>query len=232
MDIPVISFIGWSGSGKTTFLEKLIPVLRGRGLRVAVLKSDGHEFQMDREGKDTFRFSSAGAECVAIANSRHAAILENRTLSFGELYSRVKNVDLILAEGWYAQPLPRIEVFRGHDRLRCTDPENLWAVITDEQFSPGVPVFGLEDVAPVADFIIEKLSEKDKCFLPYIGLLSGETKSGGRVTLSVDGHEVPLLPFVQEVIRSVNTGIISSLKDSGLTPSSEIRIRISAEDLP
>ncbi len=157
MDIPVISFTGWSGSGKTTFIEKLIPVLRGSGLRVAVLKSDGHEFQMDREGKDTFRFSSAGADCVAIANSRHAAILENRPLSFEELCSHVRNVDLILAEGFHSEPLPRIEVFRGHDSLRCADRENLWAVITDEQISPGVPVFGLEDVSSVAGFILERL---------------------------------------------------------------------------
>lgn len=157
MDIPIISFIGWSGSGKTTFLEKLIPVLRARGLRTAVLKSDGHEFQMDREGKDTFRFTAAGAECVAIANSRRAAILENRPLSFGELCGHIRNVDIILAEGWYSQPLPRIEVFRGHDRLRCADPENLWAVITDESISPGVPVFGPEDAEPVAELIMERL---------------------------------------------------------------------------
>lgn len=157
MDIPVISFIGWSGAGKTTFIEKLIPVLRARGLRVAVLKSDGHDFQMDREGKDTFRFSTAGAECVAISNSRHAAILENRPLSFDELYARVKNVDIILAEGWYSQPLPRVEVVRGGSALRCADPENLWAVITDEPRSFDVPVFGPEEIPAAADFLLEKL---------------------------------------------------------------------------
>ncbi len=225
MDIPIISFIGWSGSGKTTFLEKLIPILRGRGLRVAVLKSDGHEFQMDREGKDTFRFSAAGAECVAIANSRHAAILENRPISFGELCSHVRNVDLILAEGWYAQPLPRIEVFRGHDSLRCADPENLWAVITDERLSLDVPVFGLEDVSPVADFILEKLCEKRE------GVLSRDRRTwdAGKIMLSVDGHEIPLTPLMQEMICNAGAAVISSLEDSGITPGYEIKISINAE---
>ena len=54
---PVITFVGLSGTGKTTFLEKLIPVLKDRGLRLAVLKHDAHHFEMDHPGKDTYRFS-------------------------------------------------------------------------------------------------------------------------------------------------------------------------------
>lgn len=189
MEIPVVSFIGWSGSGKTTFIEKLIPVLIGRGMRVAVLKSDGHEFQMDREGKDTYRFTAAGAELVAIANSRRAAVLENRPVSFERLLGHIGDVDLILAEGWYSQPLPRIEVFRGHDTMRCDDPENLWAVITDREISPGVPVFGLDDVTPVADFILGRLAN---CAPPE--------KPRGRIRVTVNGRPAEVTPRLLELL--------------------------------
>lgn len=204
MDIPIVSFIGWSGSGKTTFIEKLIPVFLGRGLRVAVLKSDGHEFQMDREGKDTFRFTSAGAELVAIANSRRAAVLENRAISFERLLSHIGDVDIILAEGWYTQPLPRIEVFRGHDTLRCDDPENLMAVITDREINPGVPVFGLEDIIPVADFILGRLSD---CTLP--------AESYGRVRVMVNGSPAHVTPRLLELLSRASPEIGALLAGDG-----------------
>ena len=158
MSAPVISFIGWSGSGKTTFIEKLIPVLRRRGLRLAVIKHDGHDFQMDREGKDTYRFTAAGAECVAIANSSHAAIIDSRPLGFEELCGRVGSVDLVIAEGWTELPYPQIEVLRGQDTLRCLHRDRLLAVITDRCPSLSLPLFGLEDTEAVADFICEYLN--------------------------------------------------------------------------
>ena len=74
--IPVIAFAGYSGSGKTTLIEALIPCLRRRGLRVAVIKHGAHHFDMDRPGKDSWRFSQAGAEVSVITSPEKTAVVE------------------------------------------------------------------------------------------------------------------------------------------------------------
>ena len=99
IQIPAISIMGWSGSGKTAFIEKLIPQLRARGLRVGVLKHDSHRFDMDREGKDTWRFGRAGADVVAIASPDQAAVIEYRRLELDEMLARIRDVDLIHRRG-------------------------------------------------------------------------------------------------------------------------------------
>ncbi|MBR2328291.1 MAG: molybdopterin-guanine dinucleotide biosynthesis protein B, partial [Clostridia bacterium] len=76
MNIPTYALVAFSNSGKTTFLEKLIPALKSRGLRVAVIKHDGHDFQLDKEGKDSWRITQAGADVTAIVSKTHAAIME------------------------------------------------------------------------------------------------------------------------------------------------------------
>ena len=94
-DIPIVSFVAWSGTGKTTFLEKLIPALKARGLRLCVMKHDAHEFQADREGKDSWRMTRAGADVTIVTNGKHAAVFENRPVSAEALLARVEGVDLI-----------------------------------------------------------------------------------------------------------------------------------------
>ena len=105
-DIPIVSFVAWSGTGKTTFLEKLIPALKARGLRLCVMKHDAHEFQADREGKDSWRMTRAGADVTIVTNGKHAAVFENRPVSAEALLARVEGVDLILTEGYKHGPLP------------------------------------------------------------------------------------------------------------------------------
>ena len=74
--VPIITFVGKSGTGKTTLLEQLIPMLKARGLRLAVLKHDAHHFEMDKPGKDTYRFTAAGADVVTISNAEKFAMIE------------------------------------------------------------------------------------------------------------------------------------------------------------
>lgn len=226
MAVPVISFIGWSGAGKTTFIEKLIPVLRQKGLRLAVIKRDGHEFQVDREGKDTWRFTHAGAECVAIANDVHAAIMDQRKVTFKALLSRVGNVDLIIAEGWNEPGIPKIEVFRNRTELRCERREELIAVISDNTVPLDIPIFPLNAVTEVARFVLDYFSEKDACWLPYAQQVSGAKTADSEVKLSIGERDVVLLPFVQDILRSVNLGIISTLKDTDVFENDEITITI------
>ena len=151
-NIPVYAVCGWSGSGKTTFIEGLIPELRKRGLRVAVVKHDAHDFSVDREGKDTFRFTQAGAEIVAITSGTHSAIMENRFTPLEEILTRIHDVDVIIAEGFKSHDgLKRIGIRRGNFEL--PDGEYI-AVISDVPFECDVPVFGINDYCVFAEWLI------------------------------------------------------------------------------
>ncbi|SFP08737.1 molybdopterin guanine dinucleotide biosynthesis accessory protein MobB [Oscillibacter sp. PC13] len=158
MTAPIISFIGWSGVGKTTFLERLIPALKARGIRLALLKQDGHEFDMDKEGKDSWRFTQSGADVVTIANQAHAAVLLNRPTDFSEILAHVRDVDLILTEGYHNLHYPQIEIHRkGFETLRCLYPDQLIALVTDEPLAADAPQFGFEDLEPVCRLLLDQL---------------------------------------------------------------------------
>lgn len=160
MKIPVVSIVGQrSNSGKTTLLVKLIAEAKNRGWRVAAVKHDVHGFEMDKPGKDTWRFAQAGADVVAISSPQKMAIiekvLEERTLE--QVLEHIKDVDLIFTEGYKHGNQPRIEVFRSevHKEL-LSRPEQLIAIASDVPFDLGVPCFDLDDVAGICDFLAEK----------------------------------------------------------------------------
>ena len=153
---PVITFVGLSGTGKTTFLEQLIPVLKARGLRLALVKHDAHRFEMDRPGKDTYRFTAAGADVVAISSPEKAAMIYQppRELTLEELLLGLPETDLILTEGYKGSRFPKIEIHRAIlHRPLLTDPAELLAVVTDEPLPVSVPQLGLSDYAACADVI-------------------------------------------------------------------------------
>jgi molybdopterin-guanine dinucleotide biosynthesis protein B len=157
---PIITFVGKSGTGKTTLLEKLIPELKGRGLRLAVLKHDAHHFDMDKPGKDTYRFTAAGADVVTISNAEKFALIEQppQELSLEEIISRLPEVDLVLVEGYKKNPYPKIEVHRAClNRPLLSDPGQLLAVMTDEPLDISAPQLGLEDVAGCAQVILRHM---------------------------------------------------------------------------
>ena len=96
----VISISGFSNSGKTTLIEKIIPLLKEHGLKVAVIKHDGHDFEMDHEGKDTYRFTAAGADTVMISSSSRYARLDETGRSLEKMLDDVKDADVVLVEGY------------------------------------------------------------------------------------------------------------------------------------
>lgn len=158
---PIITFVGKSGTGKTTFLEKLIPELKRRDLRLAVLKHDAHHFEMDRPGKDTYRFTAAGADVVTISNGEKFALIEQprSELSLSEIISRLPPVDLVLTEGYKKNPYPKIEIHRACLNRPLLSPETqLLAVITDEPLPLSVPQLDLEDVSGCADVVTAYLA--------------------------------------------------------------------------
>lgn len=151
-DTPVFSLVAFSGTGKTTYLERLIPLLRARGLRVGVVKHHGHPTPLDQEGKDSWRFARAGADVTAVVSPGQAAFLENRGLSPEEAAERIRGVDLILTEGYKSGPWPKIALCRGGGAPPLP-LEACAAVVSDRPAEGPVPVFPLDDPAPLADWL-------------------------------------------------------------------------------
>ena len=113
--IPIISIVGKSDSGKTTLLEKLVPELTRRGYRIATIKHDVHGFEVDQEGKDSWRHKQAGAHTVVISSPNKIALIRDveKDLNLEEIRERlIQDVDLILSEGYKKDVQPKIEVFR------------------------------------------------------------------------------------------------------------------------
>ncbi|MBN1260918.1 MAG: molybdopterin-guanine dinucleotide biosynthesis protein B [Anaerolineae bacterium] len=163
--VPVLSFIGWSNSGKTTLLEKLIPLLLQRGWRVGVVKhSHLRNLEVDLPGKDSRRLWDTGAaqtvlwmpdRVVYSRRCEHAPTLE-------EILATVSGLDLILVEGYKQGAWPKIEVIRAaRDARRIPDIENCVACVTDVPDLCGdSPCFHLDDVEALADFIATFVTQR------------------------------------------------------------------------
>lgn len=154
--IPVFLLVGWSKSGKTKLLESLISEARKRGLRVAALKHT-HK-TLDDKGKDTYRMRLSGAEPVILVGRDGVLILRGRESSIDEvLQELVREVDLVLAEGFKSSPYPKIEVYSGGTPLFKDDP-NVVAIVTRENLESEIPKFSPCEVDKILDFILRKLS--------------------------------------------------------------------------
>ncbi len=139
-------------------MEKLLPELTRRGYRIATVKHDVHGFEVDREGKDSWRHKQAGAHTVIIASPYKLALIRDveRDWTLDEIRKKlVQDVDLILSEGYKKDIQPKIEIFRKekHRSLLCTKEDHLVAIVSNRRFRRGVPCFQLDDVKGLADFI-------------------------------------------------------------------------------
>ena len=112
--IPIVSIVGKSDSGKTTLLEKLIPELKRRGYRVATIKHDAHQFEIDHPGKDSYRHFHAGSDWTLIGSPAQLASVRRleRELTLDEIAADISGVDIILTEGYKRETKRRIEVSR------------------------------------------------------------------------------------------------------------------------
>ncbi|MCB1715020.1 MAG: molybdopterin-guanine dinucleotide biosynthesis protein B [Candidatus Competibacteraceae bacterium] len=161
---PLIGFAAFSGTGKTTLLCQIIPLLTARGLRLGLIKHSHHAFELDRPGKDSFVLRQAGAQQVVVASRRRSAVLRqypaSARLSLAEFLGQfdTDELDLILVEGYKYYPLPKIELYRpslGHPLLAPDDPDII-AVATDAPLaqSVAVPLLNLNQPCEIADFIM------------------------------------------------------------------------------
>jgi len=200
--IPIVSIVGKSDSGKTTLIEKLLPELVLRGYRVATVKHDIHGFEVDREGKDSWRHKKAGAHTSVISSPNKVAVIRDveKDLTLAQIRDRlIQDVDLILSEGFKKDIQPKIEIFRKgvHESLLCTKEDNLVGIVSDQTFNLGVPCFALDDMKGLADFIEKRF------------LAPGKREG---VSLRVNRAEIPLKPFVRDWLKGAIMGMLTSLK--------------------
>ncbi len=179
---PILCVVGRSGTGKTTLMEKLVPVLKGRGYRIAVVKHTHKEVEWDAPGKDSWRMARAGSDAVLLCSGSRimTTSVVSRPPALDEVLSHlVGEFDLVLVEGFHQTMLPRIEVHRRELRqpLRSPGP-GLLAVATDEPLEAGVPQFALDDAAGIVDLIV-----RDLRILPRKPVAEAEALIAGSIRL-------------------------------------------------
>jgi molybdopterin-guanine dinucleotide biosynthesis protein B len=217
--IPILSIVGKSGSGKTTLLEALIPLFRERGYRVGTIKHASHEFPLDQEGKDSWRHAQAGAEIAVVSTPKGVGVFQSLSAERGlaELVeSHLSEMDLVLAEGYKGERVAKIEVHRSAlgEGLLSSKEEGLLAVASDVPIPAEVPVFSLNDPQTLADFLEDRL-------------LRNQQRE--KVQLLVDGHRLPLNPFVHDLFHSLLLGMVAPLKGIGRFRRLTLRLDASEE---
>jgi molybdopterin-guanine dinucleotide biosynthesis protein B/molybdopterin-guanine dinucleotide biosynthesis protein len=162
--MKAVSFIGGSGTGKTTLVEKVIAELKRRGYRVGALKHASCRIDIDHPGKDSHRMAAAGADTTLVTSPENLVLVKKHArspLPEELLPVYFPDVDIVLVEGFKKSGLPKIEVHRKEmgNRLLCRGEENdptLLAVASDEPLALDVPVLDLNDAAGISEFLVDR----------------------------------------------------------------------------
>lgn len=158
MSVPILSFVGRSNSGKTTLIERVIPELVRAGYKVATVKHAGHGFDLDTEGKDSWRHKQAGASSVVIISKSSLAMFADVSdhMNVEDVRERYLDAsyDLILAEGWRSEGYPKIVVVRDQIGEVPVSQDGLLAVVSNKPVETSVPLLDPDDVGGVAALII------------------------------------------------------------------------------
>ncbi|MDR3296458.1 MAG: molybdopterin-guanine dinucleotide biosynthesis protein B [Clostridiales Family XIII bacterium] len=158
---PVIAVSGFKNSGKTTLIEKMLPILSGRGLRVAVIKHDGHSFSADVPGADTFRHLTAGACGTAIFDGEKYMLTKRESVAERDLIPYFSDMDLILLEGFKSSGWPKLELVADGAESVCKAETLIGLVHGGGRSLPGVPpdvpVIAPGDYRAAADIILRHL---------------------------------------------------------------------------
>jgi molybdopterin-guanine dinucleotide biosynthesis protein B len=160
MAVPILCFVGRSNSGKTTLIERVIPELVRAGYKVATVKHAGHGFDLDTEGKDSWRHKRAGASSVMVLSKGSMAMFADvpDQLKVEEVRDRFLDhtYDLIIAEGWKNEGYPKIVIIRDQIGEIPVSSEGLLAVVSDKSVDLDIPLFGMDDVVGVATLIMKQ----------------------------------------------------------------------------
>ncbi|OVE64908.1 molybdopterin-guanine dinucleotide biosynthesis protein B [Clostridium diolis] len=165
-ELKVISIVATkSGTGKTTLIEALIPILKEKNYNIGVLKHDAHKFEIDKEGKDSYRFVKAGADKMVISSKEKIAMIEKlkEEKDLEEILELFVGMDLVIIEGYKNNGYSKIEVHRKEvdSKLLCEneslDRTKFLAVATDEKLNLDIEQLDINDVNKIAEFIEDKV---------------------------------------------------------------------------
>lgn len=166
--MKVWGIVGWKNSGKTGLMERLVAEFVARGLKVSTLKHAHHVFDVDQEGKDSYRHRVAGATEVLLASRRRWALMhelrDEEEQGLAALLAKLRPVDLVLVEGYKRDLHPKIEAHRAEtgDELIASDDRTIRAVASDcGARAPDRPAFHIDDTFAIADFISKELGLPD-----------------------------------------------------------------------
>ncbi len=174
--VPLLGFAAYSGTGKTTLLESMLPILVGRGIRVAVIKHAHHDFDIDKPGKDSYRLRKAGANQMLISSRyRLALIIETpeQEATLPALIAKLdqNNLDLILVEGFKHLDFPKMELYRARLGKPWLHPQdrNIIAIACDTNSDTSLPRLDLNNLEQISDFIADyarpiKKTQSMSCF--------------------------------------------------------------------
>jgi molybdopterin-guanine dinucleotide biosynthesis adapter protein len=166
MSIPVLCFVGRSNSGKTTLIERLIPELVKAGYKIATVKHSGHGFDLDTEGKDSWRHKRAGASTVLVLSKGSLAMFSDVDdgIHLTDLRDRFldRSIDLIIAEGWKSDNFPKIVVVRDQMGEVQVSSEGLLAVVSNKKVDAKVPLIEPDDIPTLATLIIKQFPLKSR----------------------------------------------------------------------
>jgi molybdopterin-guanine dinucleotide biosynthesis protein MobB len=212
-DVPIVAFSGLSGSGKTSFIEKLIPVLKSRGYRIASLKHAHHQAALVA-GKDSERYLDAGSDASLLAAPDRLILTmpANEYPSIDAmLYLRGDDYDIILCEGFKQADIPKIIVRRQACGDLPAEPGRVIGIISDTRLDTSIRQYAFEDVAAIADML------ESEIIIPH----------ANRINISVNHHAVPLIEFPRSIISKTILGMLTALKGVGLIR--QVRISISRD---
>ncbi|MDE0699042.1 MAG: molybdopterin-guanine dinucleotide biosynthesis protein B [Boseongicola sp.] len=166
--MKVWGIVGWKNSGKTGLMERLVAEFVARGLKVSTLKHAHHVFDVDQEGKDSYRHRVAGATEVLLASRRRWALMhelrDEEEQGLAVLLAKLAPVDLVLVEGYKRDLHPKIEAHRAEtgNELIAADDRTIMAVASDcGAKATGRPAFHIDDTSAIADFIAHELGLQD-----------------------------------------------------------------------
>jgi len=169
MMTPILGIAGWSGTGKTTLLKKLIPALNQRGIRTGLIKHTHHNMDVDKPGKDSYELRKAGAYQTLVASTERWALMtetpDEAPLDLHYLATRMdhRTLDIILVEGFKHETIPKLLLYREGTKHSVVDldcDEYAIALVTDIKMPHRLPVIDINDEQQVADFIEEWLKKE------------------------------------------------------------------------
>ncbi|WP_260294811.1 molybdopterin-guanine dinucleotide biosynthesis protein B [Sedimenticola hydrogenitrophicus] len=181
--LPLIGFSAFSGTGKTTLLTRLLPLLKRQGLRIGAIKHAHHRFEIDHREKDSYRLRKAGAEQMLVASRNRIALiteLPERLTDEPTLAELLKaldptTLDLVLVEGFKKEHIPKIELHRPSlgKRLLYPDDPDIIAIATDDRLATPpchIPVLNLNQPDAIVDFLLNHCFHQDRQPAPVIPL--------------------------------------------------------------